>query len=75
MVAWTALQFPWIQRPVSEKQRAQALYREMPPRPEGMDEEALKEILPIFGLANGYGYSPDTDYRKYQPISFIWALD
>jgi hypothetical protein len=29
-----------------------------------MDEETLKEFLAVFGLANGYGYNPETDYRE-----------
>lgn len=64
MVAWTGLQSPWKYHSVSDEQKAQALSDELPPPPDGMDLETLKEYVWIYRIANRYGYDPETDYRE-----------
>jgi hypothetical protein len=64
MAGWTALQFPWVDRPISDEGKAMANSHDLPPPLEGMNVEALKELFTSLTFSSEYGYNVDTDYRK-----------
>lgn len=64
IAAWTALQFPWVDRPLKEDELAIVNSRDMPPGIEGMNMEALPTFIECLTFAGEHGYEPQTDYRK-----------
>ena len=83
IAGWTALQFPWVDRPSKEEEPAPAdvnSHNDAPPGIEGMNMEALQTFIDRLTIAAKHGYRPETDYRKKsslqsprKPVSNIWA--
>jgi GNAT superfamily N-acetyltransferase len=80
IAGWTALYFPWVDRPLKEEELAIVNSHDMPPGIEGMNMEALQTFFERLSLADKHGYDPKTDYRKKsslqsprKPVSNIWA--
>ena len=71
IVGWTALQFPWVDRPLKEEELAIVNSHDMPPRIEGLNMEALLTFIECLSFAGEHGYEPQTDYRKkaFSPVS------
>ena len=63
-MGWTALQFPWVDRPLKEEELAIVNSHDMPPEVEGIDMEVLPVFIDCLTFADQYGYEPQTDYRK-----------
>ena len=63
-MAWTALQFPWKIRPITDEMKAMVNSHELPPGPDGMNMGALAEVAGMLGVCNQFGYDSDNDYRK-----------
>ena len=63
-MGWTALQFPWVDRPLKDEELAIVNSHEMPPEIEGIDMEVLPIFIECLTFADQYGYQPHTDYRK-----------
>jgi hypothetical protein len=63
-VGWTALQFPWVDRPLKDEELAIVNSHDMPPEIEGIDIEVLPTFIKCLTFADQYGYQPHTDYRK-----------
>ena len=79
-MGWTALQFPWVDRPLKEEELAIVNSHDMLPGVEGINMEVLPIFIERMAIANQYGYEPQTDYRKktslrspYKPVSKIWV--
>ena len=64
MVAWTALQFPWKDRPLPEDVKAAVLSPGMPPLLEGMNPEGMLEFFSTLSCTAAYGYDMEKDYRE-----------
>ena len=63
-MGWTALQFPWVDRPLMEEELAIVNSHDIPPGVEGMNMEALPTYIESLSFAPRHGYDPQTDYRK-----------
>ena len=68
IAGWTALQFPWVDRPLKEEELAIVNSHDMPPGIEGMNMEALPTFIDCLNFAGRHGYDPQTDYRKKQSL-------
>jgi hypothetical protein len=62
-VGWTALQFPWVDRPLKEEELAIVNSHDMP-EIEGMNIEVIPTFTECRTFASEHGYEPQTDYRK-----------
>ena len=75
-MGWTALQFPWVDRPLKEEELAIANSHDMP-EIEGMNMEVIPTFIECQSFASEHGYEPQTDYRKktslQSPVTNIWA--
>ncbi|RDW82377.1 hypothetical protein BP6252_03489 [Coleophoma cylindrospora] len=75
LVAWTALQFPWKDRPLSEELRAEVVDEHTPPLPKGVNLDAFTAFLGMFVCTYPYGYDMEHDYRKKSlPIPWLDAV-
>ena len=76
IAGWTALEFPWNDRPLNEEELVIANSHDMPPAIDGMDMEALPTFIEALTFAGAYGYDPQTDYRTppHIPVSYIHLL-
>ena len=63
-MGWSALQFPWVDRPLKDEELAIANSHDMPPGIEGMNMEVFQTIIERQAFASQHGYEPQTDYRK-----------
>ena len=79
-MGWTALQFPWVDRPLKEEELAIVNSHDLPPGIEGMNMEVLPTFIECMNFADKHGYEPQTDYRKKpslqcppKPVSNICA--
>ena len=64
IVGWTALQFPWADRPLKKEELAIVNSHDMPPEIEGMNVEVLSVFIESLTFSAEHGYDPQTDYRK-----------
>jgi hypothetical protein len=64
IAGWTALQFPWVDRPLKEEELAIVNSHDLPPAIEGMNMDALVAFIECMNFAGEHGYDPQTDYRK-----------
>ena len=64
IVGWTALQFPWDDRPLKGEELAIVNSHDMPPGIEGLNMEALATLIESITFAGEHGYDPQTDYRE-----------
>ena len=73
IVGWTALQFPWVDRPLKKEELAIVNSHDMPPAIEGMNVEVLSVFIESLTFSAEHGYDPQTDYRKKSsfPISTV----
>ena len=62
-MGWTALQFPWVDRPLNEEELAIANSHDMP-EIEGMNMEVIPTFIECQTFSSKHGYEPQTDYRK-----------
>jgi hypothetical protein len=67
IVGYTALQFPWDDRPLSNAAKEMVTSGNLPPAPEGGNVEALAAFFCV-GFAERHGYDPKKNYRK--PFKF-----
>jgi hypothetical protein len=74
IVGWTALQFPWKIRPITEEMKAMANSHDLPPALDGMNMDALEAVFEMLGYCSHFGYNPDTDYRKELNFVFFSCL-
>ena len=65
IAGWTALQYPWNERPISEDLKAVVNSHDIPPLPKGANPEAVMELFRCLGFASDHGYSMETDYRTF----------
>jgi len=63
IIGYTALQFPWDVRPLSNEAKAMVTSGELPPAPERGNVDALAAFF-CGGFAERCGYDPNKDYRK-----------
>ena len=68
-MGWTALQFPWIDRPLKEEELAIVNSHDMP-EIEGMNLEVIQTFIECRIFARKHGYEPQTDYRKKTSLRF-----
>jgi len=64
IAGWTALQFPWVDRPLKEEELAIVNSHDVPPGIEGMNLEVLQTFVESLHFANEHGYNPQTDYHR-----------
>jgi GNAT superfamily N-acetyltransferase len=64
IAGWTALQFPWVDRPLKEEELAIVNSHDMPPEIEGINVEVLSVFIESLTFSAEHGYDPQTDYRK-----------
>jgi hypothetical protein len=64
VVAWTALQFPWKYRSLSDELKAKFTSSDLPPFAEGMDHEGMVNFFTTLELAKDYEYDIENDYRE-----------
>ena len=69
IAGWTALQFPWVDRPLKEEELAIVNSHDMPSI-EGLNMEVLSTFIECMNFAGENGYEPQTDYRKkhFSPV-------
>ena len=70
-MGWSALQFPWSDRPLKEEELAMVNSHDMPPGVEGMNMEVLLKFIESLNFASEHGYEPQTDYRKKPFLSSL----
>jgi hypothetical protein len=63
-VGWSALKFPWVDRPLNEEGLAIVNSDDVPPSIEGMNMEVLPTFMESLIFAEKHGFDPKTDYRK-----------
>ena len=63
-MGWTALKFPWVDRPLNEEGLAIVNSNDVPPEIEGMNMEVFPTFMESLIFADKHGYDPQTDYRK-----------
>jgi hypothetical protein len=63
IVGYTALQFPWDDRPLSSEAKAMVTSDNLPPAPEHGNADALTAFFCV-GFTASCGYNPSKDYRK-----------
>ena len=68
-MGWTALQFPWVDRPLKEEELAIVNSHDMP-EIEGMNLEVIQTFIECQTFASKHGYEPQTDYRKKTSLRF-----
>jgi len=64
IVGWTALQFPWVDRPLKEEELAIVNSHDLPPEIEGINMEVLPVFIDCLSFAGEHGYEPQTDYHR-----------
>lgn len=74
IVAWSALQFPWKDRPLDEQEKAMATSHDMPPLLPGMNSEGMAEFFASLNCTLAYDYDPEKDYREFCDLCFPCSL-
>ncbi|KAL3425503.1 acetyltransferase [Phlyctema vagabunda] len=64
IAAWTALQYPWEDRPLDPEQKAFATSHDLPPLVEGVNVEALKATMETLTCTHEHGYNADIDFHR-----------
>lgn len=74
IVAWTALEFPWKDRPLPDDIKAAVQSHDSPPLLKEMDPEGMVEFFNALSCTVPFGYDMENDYREClcHPVEDNW---